>query len=209
MNVAARPVHGGHPDLPPAGTTGEWRCFHCELVCTNWMQARMHFGPSLYSAPACQIDAAHLRDLEAQLSRYREEDTDLHRQIHGMQSEHQQALLREEEKGYRRGLADGHRFPADAAMAAGVDASDATPKCDRCKDTGWHYSDPFDPTSLEPCCEPTGVLVVDEPSSTLREFLEHWTHEGHLQTFEDRERFRKAARELLAAGVAPSDGGQQ
>jgi hypothetical protein len=30
-----------------------------------------------------------------------------------------------------------------------------------------------------------------------RELLEHWTHESHLQTFEDRERFRKAARALL------------
>jgi hypothetical protein len=28
------------------------------------------------------------------------------------------------------------------------------PKCERCNDTGWHYSDPLDPTSLEPCCEP-------------------------------------------------------
>jgi hypothetical protein len=30
-----------------------------------------------------------------------------------------------------------------------------------------------------------------------RKLLEHWTHESHLQTFEDRERFRKAAKELL------------
>jgi hypothetical protein len=36
-----------------------------------------------------------------------------------------------------------------------------------------------------------------------RELLEHWTHESHLQTFEDRERFRKAARALLDGdGVA-------
>lgn len=45
----------------------------------------------------------------------------------------------------------------------------------------------------------------------LRELLEHWTHEGHLQTFESRERFRKAARALLdnplgTDGVARSAG---
>lgn len=27
--------------------------------------------------------------------------------------------------------------------------------------------------------------------------LKHWTHDGHLQTFEDRERFRKDAKDLL------------
>lgn len=31
----------------------------------------------------------------------------------------------------------------------------------------------------------------------LRAFLELWTHESRLQTFENREQFRKAARELL------------
>jgi hypothetical protein len=30
-----------------------------------------------------------------------------------------------------------------------------------------------------------------------RKLLEHWTHESHLQTFEDRERFRKSATQLL------------
>ena len=38
-----------------------------------------------------------------------------------------------------------------------------------------------------------------------REFLEFWMHEGHLQTFGDRERFRGAARLLLSGGAAPAE----
>jgi hypothetical protein len=38
-----------------------------------------------------------------------------------------------------------------------------------------------------------------------RKLLEHWTHESHLQTFEDRERFRKAAKELLGGVGVPAD----
>jgi len=33
-------------------------------------------------------------------------------------------------------------------------------------------------------------------------FLEYWTHESHLQTFADRERFRAAARAMIAASPA-------
>lgn len=32
------------------------------------------------------------------------------------------------------------------------------PRCDRCNDSGWWYSDPFDPGSLEPCCEPAASV---------------------------------------------------
>lgn len=35
------------------------------------------------------------------------------------------------------------------------------------------------------------------PQETLREVVEHYIADGHLQTFEDRERFRKAARAAL------------
>jgi hypothetical protein len=37
------------------------------------------------------------------------------------------------------------------------------PRCERCNDSGWHYSDPLDPSSLEPCCEPSGKDGVDSP----------------------------------------------
>ena len=36
----------------------------------------------------------------------------------------------------------------------------------------------------------------------IREFLEHWIHDSHLQTFEDRQRFRAAAADLLSAAPA-------
>ena len=86
--------------------SGPWRCFHCDEIFTDAKEAALHFGPGIYSDPACQVDAVHLRDLERELERYREDDTDLHRQIAAMESKHQQALMREEEAGYARGLHD-------------------------------------------------------------------------------------------------------
>lgn len=64
----------------------------------------LHFGKSEHREAACTVDVAHLRDLEDQLRSYRNEDTELYRQIARMQSEHATALRREEEKGYERGL---------------------------------------------------------------------------------------------------------
>lgn len=83
-----------------------WRCFHCDEVFTGADDARLHFGPSEHSTPACQIDAAALRDLEETLRRYREEDTDLHRALHAKDSQHAVALRRAEEQGYATGLGD-------------------------------------------------------------------------------------------------------
>lgn len=92
--------------LPPEQQEESWKCFHCEEVFTDRELAALHFGQRIYDTPACQIDAAHLRDLEGQLTRYREEDTDLHREINGLHATHATALQREEEKGYARGLKD-------------------------------------------------------------------------------------------------------
>lgn len=41
------------------------------------------------------------------------------------------------------------------------------PRCERCNDTGWHYADPLDPNSLEPCCEKPadGVPEAQAPSN--------------------------------------------
>jgi hypothetical protein len=90
-----------------------WRCFHCDEVFDEFEAARIHFGPTLFSEAACQIDAAALRELQAELTRYREEDTDLHRSIHAIQGEHATALRREEELGYARGLADAREAVAE------------------------------------------------------------------------------------------------
>lgn len=84
-----------------------WRCFHCDEVFKNAISAREHFGTGLLCQPACQIDAAAFREMEMQLARYRDEDTDLHRQIRQLESEHQTALRRAEESGYSKGLRDG------------------------------------------------------------------------------------------------------
>jgi hypothetical protein len=84
-----------------------WRCFHCNEIFTDEKEARLHFGNyGETGTPACKVDAAHLRDLEDQLRSYRNEDTDLHRQLQSMETEHSIALRREEEKGYAKGLKD-------------------------------------------------------------------------------------------------------
>lgn len=94
-----------------------WRCFHCDEIFADAAEAALHFGPRIYSDPACHADAEHLRELERQLDRYREEDTDLHREIHALHSKHQTALMRAEEDGYARGLRDAM---ADGLVTANV-----------------------------------------------------------------------------------------
>ena len=89
-----------------------WRCFHCDEVFRDEEAARLHFGDSLMHAAACKVDVAALRELERQLACYREEDTDLHREIHRLHAEHLVALRRAEEDGYAKGLRDGrHKIP--------------------------------------------------------------------------------------------------
>lgn len=83
-----------------------WRCFHCDEVFTDREQAALHFGTTQMQKPACQFDVAALRETEALMRRYQEEDTDLHRQIYGMQAKHNADLQRAEEQGYARGLKD-------------------------------------------------------------------------------------------------------
>lgn len=81
-----------------------WRCFHCDRYFDDVQQARLHFGPTEHAVPSCQIDAAQVRMLEADLAAYRAEDTDLHRTIYSLQSEMRTAMRREEERGYARAL---------------------------------------------------------------------------------------------------------
>jgi hypothetical protein len=92
-----------------------WRCFHCGESFTKAQErwARDHFGSSQDALPVCQmrIPGEHhlltlLRKQEAELGSYRSEDTDLWRYLHAMEADHRQALIREEERGYAKGLAD-------------------------------------------------------------------------------------------------------
>jgi hypothetical protein len=95
-----------------------WRCFHCDEVFTTADAAAEHFGPRIYSDPACTVDASRLRALESELDAYRQEDTELHRAMWGMQSRHATELVREEETGYARGLRDGVNLPLDSPERA-------------------------------------------------------------------------------------------
>lgn len=97
-----------------------WRCFHCDEVFTDHEAAVLHFGRSEHHEAGCTIDLAAFREMERLVSRYRDEDTDLHREIHRLRSEHSIALRREEEKGYARGLADASPAAALTAPDVGV-----------------------------------------------------------------------------------------
>lgn len=97
-----------------------WRCFHCDAVFTDREGARLHFGTTEMQRPACTIDVAEYRRMEEINARHCAEDTDLHRQIYSLENQHAQALRREEEKGYARGLADANAaraFLADLVAA--------------------------------------------------------------------------------------------
>jgi hypothetical protein len=56
---------------------------------------------------------------------------------------------------------------------------------------------------------PTGFLVKMRnailDAQDLSDLIKRYTHDGHLQTFEDRERFRTEARELLSSALTSGD----
>ncbi len=101
-----------------------WRCFHCDESFTDATAAETHFGKSESSRPACQLDAAEYRAMEERMRRYNDEDSDLHREIHRIESRYQQALQREEEAGYARGLKDGGAVPAPVEPPTLTDAQE-------------------------------------------------------------------------------------
>lgn len=86
---------------------GPWKCFHCGEIARTREEAVLHFGKSEHAQPMCQIDAAAFRAMEELTARYREEDSDFHRQMARMAFDHDLALRRQEEAGYARGLQDG------------------------------------------------------------------------------------------------------
>ncbi|MGE0363019.1 MAG: hypothetical protein AB7R67_20060 [Vicinamibacterales bacterium] len=95
----------------------EWRCFHCDEVFTDEAEAQAHFGADrLMSKPACLIDAAAFRAMEATVLRFHEEDTDLHREIASLRSDLSTATRRAEEGGYARGLADAKKHPEELGL---------------------------------------------------------------------------------------------
>lgn len=95
-----------------------WRCFHCDEIFTDREKAQEHFGASVECKPLCQIYGTTVRNMEKELAAYRNENSELHRQIAHLQCEHTQALMRAEEAGYAKGLADGRKLNAMEAPRA-------------------------------------------------------------------------------------------
>jgi hypothetical protein len=96
----------------------EWRCFHCDEVFTDEVTAKDHFGYDMLAEPGCKLNQIEggllgiLRRQEDRLDAYHREDTASYREFYSLGADHSQALRREEEKGYARGLADARAAPA-------------------------------------------------------------------------------------------------
>ncbi len=98
-----------------------WRCFHCGDVFRNPRHAASHFGIDQLQEPGCVAVLRHgeshllnrIRDLEGELRRYRDEDSDIMRWAYAKEADHRAALIREEERGYNKGVRDGRAYPAD------------------------------------------------------------------------------------------------
>lgn len=101
---------------------GPWTCFHCAETFTDRRCARLHFGRSEDSAPACVIkgaDGGLLRALrlaeeaaDDAVQAMHAESTDAARAYHAQRCRHTQALMAAEESGYEKGLEDGRTTSA-------------------------------------------------------------------------------------------------
>ena len=90
-----------------------WRCFHCGVVFVKHCDALEHFGiPHTLTTTACRVDAKRLREIEAELAQYRNEDTEKDRAYYKLEADHNVALRRAEESGYAKGLRDGQALRA-------------------------------------------------------------------------------------------------
>lgn len=61
----------------PAMPQLEWRCFHCDEVFTDALEATQHFGSEEFKTPACRMssdDVKRLRDLEDENAALRHEN---------------------------------------------------------------------------------------------------------------------------------------
>ena len=117
-----------------------WVCFHCgehfPETADGARAARDHFGDDpFHSEPACimqlnQGDRYWLRQcvqLQAQLARYMDEDSDLARLMAKQASEHATRLARAEEIGFARGLDAGFTHWREAFARLLLDG-DETPR---------------------------------------------------------------------------------
>lgn len=95
-----------------------WTCFHCGETFHAVGAARIHFGADPSALPGCMVRVSlgaergllmALRDAEARIARYMEEDSDTQRAMRAMQGRHADALRAAEELGFERGLLQKER----------------------------------------------------------------------------------------------------
>lgn len=115
----------------------QWRCFHCGDTFTQSQHAhaREHFGRDEGETPVClmRVPGEHgliaaLRKAQDELASWRAESDPLTRAIECQAADYEQRLIREEEKGYARGLKDytkveGERDALRTALAKLVAAA--------------------------------------------------------------------------------------
>lgn len=115
-----------------------WTCFHCgehfPPTETGVREARDHFGTDTEADPGCIMrldggDKAFLRilvDMQSEVSRYQEEDSDAMRQLAKKTGEHARQLVLAEETGFARGLTAGFNYWPEA-LALLIEDNTATP----------------------------------------------------------------------------------
>ena len=121
-----------------------WRCFHCDEQFTDPQEAELHFGINETREPACHIGITAIRQMQHDLDRYRDGDGDKDREMIGMGNRHAQALRREEEIGYARGVrdaqtVDGWKWVPIKPTVEMLDKGTAEHECEQCDP---HYNAP-------------------------------------------------------------------
>jgi len=114
------------------GSTDQWRCFHCDEVFDNVSCAAEHFGLNENSNPGCIEKVIggengllrRVRSLEGELAQSlfdaSNETGAVENYVHGLRADHASELLREEERGYAKGVSDmrAELIAAEASLAA-------------------------------------------------------------------------------------------
>lgn len=92
-----------------------WKCFHCDYEARTREEAVLHFGHEESCVTACLIDIGRYREMDRKYQRIlydlAGETAACHNDLYRMQADYEQRLIREEEKGYARGLRDAKQHP--------------------------------------------------------------------------------------------------
>lgn len=102
-------------------------CFHCGETFTRYKDAALHFGPMPSHEPGCilKLNARDreflflLREKDAELWRYHQDDQPIMRELHALGARHARELMDAEQRGYDAGLRDGRgriSAPVQAAI---------------------------------------------------------------------------------------------